>query len=271
MTRPLSRCIHPTAVVSSEAELADDIEVGPLAVIEGPVRIGPGCVIRAHAHLRGPLTLGSGNVVFPGAVLGEKPQHLGYSGEGTGVVIGDDNVFREHVTIHHGSKIGEPTRVGSRNVFEPRSHVAHDCIVGNSCTFGAGAVVGGHCIVEDDVTLGANSAVHQFAHVGRLALLQETSASTKDVVPFLVYEYINSVVGVNTLGMRRCGFGEDQIQGMTRAFHILFSQGLALPQATARVEQELGDLAAVRLLLTFINQSKRGISFSRDPGQNEAA
>src|SRR4051794_37240432 len=124
--RPPSR-IHPTALISPEAELAEDVVVGPYTIVEGAVRIGPGCVLRPHVHLVGPLTMGCQNTVFTGAVLGERPQHLKFAEESTGVVIGDHNIFRESVTVHGGTVRGKPTRIGNHNFFMANSHIAHDC------------------------------------------------------------------------------------------------------------------------------------------------
>src|SRR5262245_24108868 len=115
--------VHPTAVVAPEANLADGVEVGPYAVLEGAVRLGPGCVVRPHAHLVGPLTLGRDNIIFTGCVLGERPQHLKYAGEPTGLEIGDGNQFREHVTVHRGTTHAGLTRIGSHNFFMANSHV----------------------------------------------------------------------------------------------------------------------------------------------------
>ena len=135
--------IHPTAVISPEAELADDVVVGPYAVIEGKVRVGPGSVLRPHVHLIGPLTMGRNNLICTGVVLGERPQHLKYGDEPTGTEIGDDNIFREHVTVHRGTTHSWQTRIGSRNFFMVNSHVAHDCQIGNQCILANGALVGG--------------------------------------------------------------------------------------------------------------------------------
>src|SRR5262249_26037728 len=133
--------IHPTAVISLEAELANDVQVGPYVVIEGAVRIGPGCVLRPFSHLIGPLTMGSNNLVFTGCVLGEQPQHMRYSGEPTSTEIGDSNVFRENVTIHRGTTQAVTTRIGNHNFFMANSHVAHDCVVGNHCILVNGALL----------------------------------------------------------------------------------------------------------------------------------
>ncbi len=257
--RPSAR-VHATAVVSAEADLADDVEVGPFVVIEGPVRLGPGCVIRPHAHLIGPLTMGRGNAVYGGAVLGERPQHLKYNGEPTGLEVGDDNVFREHVTVHRGTTHSWKTVVGSRNFFMAGAHVAHDCRVGNGCILANGALLGGHCVLDDGAYLSGNSAVHQFVRIGRLALLSGTAGTTKDVPPFIIQQYINVVVGVNVVGMRRAGMSGADIDAVRRAYHIIFREGLALPNALARLDKELGSSAAVREMADFIRASTRGIN-----------
>jgi UDP-N-acetylglucosamine acyltransferase len=262
--------IHPTALISPEAELAGDVVVGAYVIIEGRVRIGPGCVIRPHVHLCGPLTMGSGNVVFTGSVLGERPQHLKYNDEPTGVEIGDHNIFREHVTIHRGTTHSWTTRIGSHNFLMAHSHVAHDCQVGNRCIFANGALVGGHCTLADNVYLSGNSAVHQFVRIGRLAMLSGCSATTKDIPPFIIQQNIDTVVGVNVVGMRRAGMTREQIEAVRQAYRLLFREGLVLPTAVVRMEQELGTIDTVREMITFIRQGHRGINPLRDRGREAA-
>jgi UDP-N-acetylglucosamine acyltransferase len=144
------------------------------------------------------------------------------------------------------------------------AHVAHDCRVGNGCILANGALVGGHCVIDDGVYLSGNSAVHQFIHVGRLALLSGASGTTKDMPPFIIQQNINTVVGVNVVGMRRAGLDADAINGVRRAYHIIFRSGLVLPNALARVEAELGSCAAAREMVDFIRRSTRGINAVRD-------
>jgi UDP-N-acetylglucosamine acyltransferase len=263
--------IHPTAVVSPEADLSDNVEVGPYVVVEGRVRIGPGCVLRPHAYLCGPLTMGSGNIVFSGAVLGEQPQHLKYNQEPTGLEIGDHNIFREHVTVHRGTSHSWTTRIGSHNFFMANSHVAHDCQIGNRCILANGALVGGHCTIEDNVYLSGNSAVHQFVRIGRLALLSGCSATTKDIPPFVIQQNIDTVVGVNLVGMRRAGMSAVQINAVRRAFRILFREGLVVPTALLHIEQELGAIGVVQEMIAFIRHCHRGINPMRERGRSEAA
>lgn len=253
--------IHPTAIVSPEADLADGVVVGPYAVIEGKVTLGPECVVRPGAILIGPLRMGRANRIYSGAVLGEAPQHLKYENEPTWLEIGDHNIFREHVTIHRGTKQSWSTRIGSHNFFMANSHVAHDCRVGNNCIFANGAVIGGHCVIEDSVFLSGNCAVHQFVRVGRLSLLSGVSATTKDMPPFIMQQRINAIVGVNVVGMRRAGIANASIDAVRQAFAMMFrSQGTLTP-ALAQAEKQLGHVAEVAEMVAFIRASARGICF----------
>jgi UDP-N-acetylglucosamine acyltransferase len=256
--------VHPSAVVSAEADVGDDVEVGPHAVLEGEVKVGAGCVLRPGVHLIGPLTMGCHNVVYSGAVLGERPQHLRYGGEPTRLVVGDHNVIREHVTIHRGTTASWETRIGSHNFLMAHSHVAHDCKIGDHCIIANGALLGGHCTLEDGVYLSGNCAVHQFVRVGRLALLSGVSATTKDIPPFIIQQRMNVVVGVNVVGMRRAGIPTPHIDAVRRAFHILYRSGLLLPQALAQIERDLGDVAEAAEVVAFIRASTRGITLDTD-------
>lgn len=264
MAQPTPAQIHPSAVVSEQARLGPGVRVGPFVVIEGEVEVGVGTVLRPHAHLIGPLTLGEGNDVGTGAVLGGAPQHLGYKGERTELVIGDGNIFREHVTVHRGMPAGVGagtgvTRVGHRNLFMAGSHVAHDCTVGSECMFANGAVIGGHVEVGDRVLISGNSAVHQFCRVGRLGLLSGASATSKDIPPFWVMQDLNEVRAVNTVGMRRAGMSSAEIQAVRRAFAMIYKERMTIPAALLRMEAELGHSPAVREVVAFVRASKRGI------------
>jgi UDP-N-acetylglucosamine acyltransferase len=267
---PRSQRIHPSAVISAEAELADDVVVGPFAVIEGRVRIGPGCIIRPHVHLCGPLTMGCGNTVYTGAVIGERPQHLMYGDEPTSVAIGDFNIIREHVTIHRGTTQSWTTRIGSHNFLMAHCHVAHDCRIGDRCVIANGALLAGHCSLGDQVYLSGNCGIHQFVRVGKLALLSGNSSTTKDIPPFILQYGRDLVGGVNVVGMRRAGIARQEIDAVRKAFHILYRENLGVPAALARLEQELGAHEPVREIVAFIRESHRGINLKRD-GAQEAA
>jgi UDP-N-acetylglucosamine acyltransferase len=215
--------------------------------------------------------MGEGNQVFTGVVLGERPQHTKYNNEPTSLEIGDHNIFRENVTVHRGTTYSWKTRIGSHNFLMAGSHVAHDCVVGDQCILANGALLGGHCTLEDQVYISGNSAVHQFVRIGRLALLSGTSGSTKDMPPFVVQQDINRVVGVNVVGMRRSGMSNAHIDAVRRAFHIIFHEGHVLQEALVRAEQEVGSFDAVKEMVTFIRQSKRGINNTTHIRHREAA
>ncbi len=263
--------IHPTALISREAELAADVQVGAFVIIEGMVRMGPGCVIHPRAHLIGPLTLGKQNQVYENVVLGGRPQHFDYRDEATGVEIGDGNVFRENVTIHRGTTHSWVTRIGHGNYFMAGSHVAHDCRIGNRCILTNNALLAGHCILDDNVFISGNSAVHQHCRLGRLCFLSGTSATTKDIPPFIMQQEINKVVGINVVGMRRAGLDTTQISAMRRVFHIVYLQNLTLPNALAKLEAELGEVDVVREFINFVRESKRGINGARNVRLEAAA
>jgi UDP-N-acetylglucosamine acyltransferase len=256
--------IHPTAIVSAEAVLAEDVIVGPFVIIEGRVRIGPGCVLHPRAHLIGPVTMGVANEVFSNAIIGGRPQHFHYKDEPTSVEIGDHNVFRENVTVHRGTTANWTTRIGSGNFFMAGAHVAHDCKIGNKCIIANNALIGGHCILDDNVYVSGNAAIHQFCRLGRLSFLSGTSGTTKDIPPFIIQQCINHVVGVNLIGMRRAGLDSTQINAIRRLYHIVYLQKLSMPNALARIESELGHVDAVREWVQFVHDSKRGINGTVD-------
>ncbi len=250
--------IHATALVSAQAVIAEDVVIGPYTVIDGPVTIEAGNVIGPHVHLVGPLTLGTGNRIHAGVVIGDRAQHLRCSDMG-GVVIGSNNIIREHVTIHSATQLDHPTTVGNGNFLMAGCHVAHDCRVGNNCIFANGALIGGHCVLEDSVYLSGNCAVHQFCRIGRLALLSGVSVTTKDIPCFLMVNGLNTIVNLNIVGMRRAGMSNEQIDIMRKVYRILFREGLPVSAGIERAQQEYGHEPAVIELITFIRRSERGI------------
>lgn len=262
-----SYLIHPLAVVAAEADLAPDVEVGPLAVIEGHVKIGARCKIHARAHLIGPLRLGVNNQIFPGAVIGAAPQHLHFKGEETSVEIGANNIIRENVTIHRGTTSRWTTKIGDQNFFMACSHVGHDCIVGDRCILTNNALLAGHVEMGDGAIISANSGVHQFCRIGRLAFLSGISAATKDIPPFIIQQNFNTVVGINLVGMRRAGMKTEEITALRELYHIVYLQGNTVPVALAQVERKLGQFAAVREYVEFVRASKRGIAGVHGPAR----
>ncbi len=264
MTLSVTDLIHPTAVISSEAEIAHDVQIGPYAIIEGPVRVGPGCVIESHACLCGPLSMGRDNFVGHGAILGKSPQHKGYRGEATWLRIGDENVFREHVTVHRGTLQGTgETWIGDRNLMMIASHVGHDARVGDGCTLVNGALVAGHCTLADNCILSGYSAVQQRVRIGRLAMLSGLASTTKDIPPFVLQQGYNCVTGLNTIGLRRAGFTSEAIIALREAFRILYKEGRSQTTALDRIEADLGSFLQVKEFVGFIRETTLGINPAR--------
>ena len=264
MTLLYSELIHPTAVIDTDAVIAPDVQIGPYAIIDGPVQIGPGCVIEAHGCLSGPLVMGRNNFIGHGAVLGKGPQHRGYRGEPTGVHIGDNNVFREFVTVHRGTVQGNGvTTVGDRNMFMVGCHVGHDVRIGNGCTVVNNALLGGHVTLEDDCILSGHTAVQQKVRIGRLAMLGGTGGTTKDVPPFILQQGYNCVTGLNIIGIRRAGFSAQSIDALRQVFRILYREGRPLPAALEQIEADFGYVAEVAEFVTFIRMSRTGINPAR--------
>lgn len=251
--------IHPTAQIDPAARLAPDVTVGAFAVIEGPVTLGAGCVVQPHAQLIGPLTAGPGNNFGRNCVIGGAPQHLAADGIGADVILGANNTFRESVTINRGSGPGKVTRLGDGNYLMAGSHVGHDCVVGNRCIFANNALLAGHVTVADNVFLSGNAAVHQFCRVGRLAMLGGVSAATQDLLPFMLHQGHNQVFGANVVGMRRAGMPPAEISAIRQAYRIIVLSGNLIPVALERCEMEFPESVAVRELVDFARQTKRGV------------
>jgi UDP-N-acetylglucosamine acyltransferase len=263
--------IHPTAIIDPEAQLAGDVLVDAYAIIEGPVRLGPECIVRARAHLIGPFTAGAGNDFGIGCVVGERAQHLLHADFTGGLTIGDGNIFREYVTIHRGTPDGRSTRIGDRNFLMASTHVAHDCRLGNHCVFANGAVIGGHVIVDDGAFLSGNTGVHQSCHIGKLAMISACSSATKDVPPFAIHEGRNTLIGVNLVGMKRAGMSSEQIAAVRQAYRLLLNSGQLASAILPRIEKEFGHIDSVQELLKFFQIAKRGVCLTRARRQHSGS
>ncbi|HEX8171775.1 MAG TPA: acyl-ACP--UDP-N-acetylglucosamine O-acyltransferase [Thermoanaerobaculia bacterium] len=254
--------IAETAIISSDAVLAPDVTVGAYAVIGPHVTIGAGTEIGPHVRVEGPTQIGERNRITGHASIGTAPQDLKYKGERTELRIGNDNVFREFVTMNRGTVGGGGiTTIGSGNFFMAYSHVAHDCHVGDQTIFANNATLAGHVEVGDFATVGAFSAVHQFCRVGDHAFIGGGSICTQDVLPFVktVGNRPAQTYGVNTIGLERKGFSKETIEALQRAYRLLVRSKLKLAEALDRIEAELGFHSEVRYLAEFVRSSKRGV------------
>jgi len=254
--------IAETAIISPDAVLAHDVSVGPYAVIGASVTVGAGTFIGPHVRIEGPTAIGERNRFVGQCSIGTEPQDLKYKGEKTELRIGNDNVFREFVTVNRGtSGGGGVTTIASNNFFMAYSHVAHDCHVGTQTVFANNATLAGHVDVGDFSTIGAFSAVHQFCRVGEHAFIGGGSICTQDVLPFVktVGNRPAETYGINTIGLERKGFTKETIEALQRAYRILVRSKLKLADALARIESELGQYPEVRYLVEFVRTSKRGV------------
>ncbi|MET0151465.1 MAG: acyl-ACP--UDP-N-acetylglucosamine O-acyltransferase [Candidatus Binatia bacterium] len=261
--------IHPTAVVDPRAEIDASASIGPYVVIEGPARIGTRTQIAAHAIVTGGAEIGADNVIHSGAVIGDAPQDIAFEGAESFLRIGDGNVFREHATIHRGTKPGSETRIGDRNYFMQNSHVAHNCRIGDDAIVAGGALLSGYVELGDRGFVSGNCVVHQFVRIGRLALLRGLSRTSRDVPPFCIMDGTHTVRAINLIGLRRAGFSPQSIRDIRSAFKALFLRSRNLKRALEEVDPAASD--EVRELVEFIRASRRGVCFGPRESQPTAA
>ncbi|MCX5687826.1 MAG: acyl-ACP--UDP-N-acetylglucosamine O-acyltransferase [Candidatus Omnitrophica bacterium] len=252
--------IHTTAIVDKKAKLADDIEVGPYAIIGPNAEIAKGVVVGGHATIEGYATIGEGTCIFTGAVIGSAPQDLKYKGKKSFLKIGKKNVIREYVTMNPGTEEGSFTSVGDENLFMAYSHVAHDCRVGNNCVIANVGTLAGHVTLEDKVVLGGFAGVHQFTRVGKMSIIGGCSKVVQDVPPFSTCDGNPAkVYGLNLIGITRAGMPKDAQARLRRAFKILFHSGLILKNGIEKVKKNIGSFEEIEYLLNFIKNSERGV------------
>jgi UDP-N-acetylglucosamine acyltransferase len=254
--------VHPTAIVSPAARIAETADIGPYSILEGEVEIGAGTRLMAHVYMEGPLHVGEDNVFFPYSTVGVASQDLKYHGERTETRIGSRNKIREFVTIHRGTEGGgSVTSIGDDNLLMAYAHVAHDVHVGSRVVLANAVTLGGHVTVGDWVVIGASTGVHQFCRIGRHAIIGGYSVVTQDVLPFsnTVSERAIKVFGANRIGLERRGFERDTVEKLQTAIRLLTRSGMNTSQAVERIRAELGGCAEVEELLAFIAESERGV------------
>ncbi len=256
----MSSRIHPTAVVDPSAEIGDDCEVGPYCVIGANVHLGGACRLEHHVSLHGPAQIGRGNRFFPFACLGQQTQDLKYVGEPTHLIVGDENSFREFVTVHRGTAPGSATRIGSGGNFLAYCHIAHDCTVGDGVIFSNNGTLAGHVEVGDHAVIGGLTAVHQFCRIGRHALTGGCSKIVQDVPPYMIADGNPAKVrSYNKIGLERHGFGEEAQRWVKEAYRLIYRSALNLQQATEQIRSDLPDTTEVQHIVAFVTSSPRGI------------
>lgn len=258
----MTNSIHTTAIVSEQAMLGSDNHIGAHVVIEDDVELGNNNIIRSGAVLRKGTRLGNGNRIHEYAVLGGEPQDLGFDpATPSFLIIGDDNVIRESVILHRASKAEQATRLGNSNYLMNAVHLGHDCVLGNHVIIAPLTALGGHVQVEDRAFISGGVMVHQFARIGRLAMVGGNSKITQDVLPYMITDGVpGRVYGLNLVGLKRAGFKASDLKALKGAYQILFRSGVAL-EAVIEQLRGLGDETATHLA-DFVAGSRRG--FHRD-------
>jgi UDP-N-acetylglucosamine acyltransferase len=253
--------IHPTAIVSPEAEIGEDVTIGPYCRIGDRVRIGKGCRFDSHVIVEGPTTIGENNHFFPFGTIGLQPQDLKFKGEDTFLTIGNHNVCREYVNIHRGTAGGGAyTRIGDHNFLMAYVHIGHDSRLGNHIILANAATLAGHVLIGDHATIGAFSGVHQFCRVGTHGYVGGYSVITKDVLPYskTVSERNTHAYGPNVLGLTRKGFSPEQIDNIKAAFRLLLQSRLNTTQAVEAIKTKMQS-PEVQVILDFIETAERGV------------
>ncbi len=254
--------IHETAIISSSARLADDVEIGPYAVIEDDVEIGEGTVIGPHTVVKGETRIGSNNRIYQFVSLGGDPQDKKYAGEATRLEIGDGNTIREFCTINRGTaKQQSVTRIGDDNWLMAYVHIAHDCVIGDHTIFANCTTLAGHVVVGDHAIFGGFSGVHQFCHIGEHSFMAMYSVIAKDIPAYVIVSG-NPVEprGINKEGLKRRGFDGDQLRQLHEAYRLIYREGLKLSDAIAELEKRVGEQPVLLPLVESLKSSTRGIA-----------
>jgi len=248
--------IHPTAIIDPAADIDSSVAIGPYSVIGPHVRIAANVVIKSHVVIEGHTQIGEGCEIYPFAVLGQPPQHLRYEGEASELIIGQNNIIREHVTMHPGTAVDKmKTVIGNNGMFMVASHVAHDCVVGDNLILAQNAALGGHVVVEDNVYFGAYSAAHPFVRIGHNAVIGGVSAVVADVIPFgAVYGERGMLNGVNVVGMKRRGLDKQTMRAVKKAYDDLFLAEGVMKDNLAKLKTEQGHIKEIADIIDFIEK-----------------
>ena len=253
--------IDKTAIVHPQARLADDIEVGPYTTIGRDVIIKKGTRIGARVSIEGWTEIGKDCRIFTGAVVGSISQDLKYRGKKAKLIIGDNNVIREYVTLNLGSSPDRPTVIGNDNLIMAYAHVAHDCKIGNKVIMANVATLAGHVVIEDRAIIGGLTAIHQFCRMGTLSITGGCSKVTQDIIPYSVADgHPARPCGLNIVGLKRAKFSSSLRLQLNRAFKWLFSSNSSISRALKKIENEIPSSPELSNMINFIKETKRGIS-----------
>lgn len=250
--------VHPSSYVDPNAELGVEVRVGPFSLIEGHVKIGDRCIIESHAVIKEGTSLGRNCVISPNVVLGHAPQDSKYHGERSYLIIGNNNVIREGTTVHRATGEGKATSLGDNNMLMAYSHVGHNCELGSGLVIANYTGISGHVIIQDRVVIGGMVGIHQFVHVGKLAMLAGYARVTQDVPPFMMAAGNGDIVGLNVVGLRRSNVNQETRNDLKKAYRILYRSNLNTSQAIERIESEIRRSPELEYLLSFLHKIRGG-------------
>ena len=252
--------IHPTAIIEPGARIGGNAQIGAFCYVAATVILGNNCVLKPHATVLDHTTIGDRCAIHSGAVIGDAPQDLSFTGEPSFAVIGNDCTFREGATVHRGAAPGSTTRLGDHVYMMANTHVAHNCDIGDHVIMANGTLLGGHVTLGERVFCGGGSGIHQHCHIGRLAMIGATGLIAKDVPPFCITASAQAsrVYGLNLIGLRRAGFTAADRVHIKAAFHLLYRSNLNLTQAKTALREQPGNPFAAEYA-TFLDHAKRGI------------
>ena len=250
--------IHKTAIIDSKAKISSTVEIGPYTIIGPNVVIEEGVLIQSHVNITGYTKIGKNNKIYPFASIGNDPQDLKYKGEKTELLIGDNNVIREYVTINPGTIGGGGiTKIGNNSLFMIGAHIAHDCIIGNNVVIANSAAIAGHAEINDHVVIGGNCGVQQFTRIGRMAMIGGMTGVSRDVIPYgLSTGNRNFLNGVNIVGLRRSKVSNKDIIGLTDAYKVIFKTN-SLNDNLNKLNGEFKENTLVKEVVEFINKDKK--------------
>jgi UDP-N-acetylglucosamine acyltransferase len=254
--------IHPTALIGPKTELGENVHVGPYTIIEGEVFIDSGTQIGAHVYIDRYTHIGKNCLISPFAAIGTPPQDKRFKGEKTEVIIGDENVIREYVTIHRGTTEGRgKTQIGNQNLLMAYCHIGHDCQVGNGVVMANVATLGGHVVLGDFCYIGGLSAAHQFVRVGAHAFVGGKTGIAQDIPPYVIASGERAkLFGLNIIGLTRHEFSNEIIKALKKTYQIVIRSHLTIQEAVIRVEKECPPFPEIKEFLEFVQTSQRGIT-----------
>ena len=250
--------IHKTAIIDSKAKISSTVEIGPYTVIGPDVEISDHAIIQSHVNITGHTIIGKNNKIFPFASIGNRPQDMKYNGERTKLLIGDNNTFREYVTINPGTvQGGGITKIGNNNLIMINAHIAHDCLIGNNIVIANSAAIAGHAEINDFVIIGGNCGVQQFTRIGKMAMIGGMTGVSRDVIPYgLSTGNRNYLNGINVVGLRRNKVSNKDIIGLTEAYKEIFSSE-SLKENLNKLNGNFRNNFLVKEVLEFINKDKK--------------